>query len=208
MKLHPLAFCAFTVLLCSCAATAVKETRKTPEAQRPAGKIAVLAIDERGMVRQGFENRFVHQLTQRGAAAVVTYDQLSLAQIKEDKNAATQRFLARGAGSLLIVRLVGSGTSYREVRPGGERYAATVTGYENLGWYDYYSVGFMDMSPTYGNLKQKVVIEASLHDLNTEKRLWSGVTQSVVKERTDRVEEVDSLVVKLVAAMQKDGVVP
>lgn len=208
MKLHPLGLCALAVLLCSCAASSVKQTWKAPSGQRPAGKIAVLTIEERGLVRQGFENRLVKQLTRAGATAVTTFDQLSLEEIKASKNAAAERLRASGAETLLILRLVGIGTSYREVRPGGERYAETITGFQTMGWYDYYSVAYMDMSPTYGSLTQKVNLEASLYDLQSEKRLWSGFSQTVIKETTDRVAEADPLVAKIVAAMQKDGVIP
>jgi hypothetical protein len=65
----------------------------------------------------------------------------------------------------------------------------------------------MDMSSTYGSLKQTVCLETSLYDLKTEKRLWFGLTQTVVKENMDRVAEMDPLVGKIIAAMQKDGVV-
>ena len=50
-KLRPLALGALAALLCSCAATSVKKTWKAPDAQPPAGKIAVLAIDERDWLR-------------------------------------------------------------------------------------------------------------------------------------------------------------
>ena len=69
---HSLSLCALATLLCSCAATSLKKTWKAPDCQQPVGKVAVLAIDDRGLVRQGFENRFVAQLTKAGAPAVVT----------------------------------------------------------------------------------------------------------------------------------------
>jgi hypothetical protein len=207
MILRPLALCALATLLCSCAATSVKNTWKSPDCQQPVGKIAVLAIDDRGLLRQGFENRFVRYLANAGASAVVTFDLLSLPQIKEDKRAAADRFRASGAEALLILRLVDVGSSYRESRAGTERYAPMITGVDSMGWYDYYSVGFMDMSSTYGNLTQTVSLETSLYDLKTEKRLWSGLTRTVVKENMDRVGEMDPLVEKIVAAMQKDGVI-
>ena len=130
-----------------------------------------------GLVRQGFENRFVAQLTKAGASAVVTYDLLSLAEIKQDKRAAAERFRASGAEAVLILRLVDTSSSYRESRAGNERYVPVLTGVDSVGWYDYYSVGFMDMSSTYGSLKQTVYLETSLYDLKTEKRLWSGLTR-------------------------------
>lgn len=208
LKLRLLALSTLAVWLCGCAATKVQQTWKSPDCPQPVGKIAVLAIEERGLVRQGFENRCVRQLAKTGAPAVVTFDLLSLPDIKEDKRAAAERFRATGAQAVLILRLAGKGSSFHESRAGNENYAATVTGIENMGWYDYYTVAFMDMSPTYGSLKQAVFIEAGVYDLNTEKRLWSGQTQTVLKENMDRVSEMDPVVAKIVAAMRKDGVVP
>jgi len=202
-----LSLCALAILLCSCAATSLKKTWKAPDCQQPVGKIAVLAIDDRGLVRQGFENRFVAQLTKAGAAAVVTYDLLTLAEIKQDKGAAAERFRASGAEAILILRLKDISSSYRESRAGNERYVPVLTGVDSMGWYDYYSVGFMDMSSTYGTLKQTVYLETSLYDLKTEKRLWSGLTETVVRENMDRVAEMDPLVEKFIAAMLKDGVI-
>jgi hypothetical protein len=202
-----LSLCALATLLCSCAATSLKKTWKAPDCQQPVGKIAVLAIEGRGLVRQGFENRFVAQLTKAGASAAVTYDLLTLAEIKQDKRAAAERFRASGAEAILILRLVDTSSSYRESRAGNERYVPVLTGVDSVGWYDYYSVGFMDMSSTYGTLKQTVYLETSLYDLKTEKRLWSGLTKTVVRENMDRVAEMDPLVEKFVAAMLKDGVI-
>jgi hypothetical protein len=204
---HPISLCALAALLCSCAATSVKKTWKAPDCQQPVGKIAVLTIEERGLLRQGFENRFVAQLTKAGASALVTYDLLSLPEIKEDKQAAAARFRASGVEAILILRLVDVGSSYRESRAGRERYVPVLTGINSVGWYDYYSVGFMDMSTTYGSLTQTVYLETGLYDLKTEKCLWSGLTQTVVKENMDRVAEMDPLVGMIIAAMRKDGVI-
>jgi len=200
--------CILALGLCGCAATRIQQTWKAPNCPQPVGKIAVLSLEERGLVREGFENRFVRQLKTTGAPAVVTYDLLSLPDIKDDKRAAAERFRATGAQTLLIVRLAGSAGDYHESRAGNERYAATISGIDSVGWYDYYTVGFMDMSPTYGHAKQTIYVEASLYDLNTEKRLWFAQAQTVLKEGMDRVGEMDPFVGKFIAAMKKDGVVP
>jgi hypothetical protein len=207
MKLRSLALCALAALLCSCAATSVKKTWKSPDFRQPVGKIAVLTIEERGLLRQGFENRFVAQLADAGSPAVATFDQLMLAEIKQDKRAAADRFRAIGGEALLILRLVEVSSSYREIQPGGESYMGTVSGFDSMGWYDYYSVGFMSMSPSYGSLKQRVYLETRLYDLKTEKLLWSGLTQTVLKDNMDRLAEMDPLVGKILAAMRKDGVI-
>jgi hypothetical protein len=159
------------------------------------------------LVRQGVENRFARRLEAQGQPAMVTFDILSLQQIKDDKQAAAARAREAGADSVLIVRLVDVATYASQVRALNERYTPTITGVDTFGWYDYYSVAFMDMGTTYGTLKQKVYLDISLFDLNTGKRLWSGLTETVVKEKTDRVLLVDALVGKVVSAMVKDGVV-
>ena len=169
MKLSPLPLCALAALLCSCAATSVNKTSKSPDSRGPVGKMAVLAIAEQGMLRMGFENRFVRELGKAGSSAVVTYDMLSLSQIKGDKQAAAERFRAGGAEAVLILRLVNLDSTYRQSRPGRENYAGVVTGVNSIGWYDYFTVGFMDMSPTYGNTKDTLSLETSLYDLKTEK---------------------------------------
>jgi hypothetical protein len=193
--------------LCSCATSSVQNTWKSLHLTKPVGKVAVLAIDERGIVRQGFENRFVTQLEKVGAEAVVTHKDLSLPAIKQDKKAAAEALMKNGADAVLIFRLAGSASSYREIQPGGERYASTITGIDSYGWYDYYTVGFMSMSPSYGSLKQTAFVEASLFDLKTEKRVWGCIMKAVIKETTDRMAEMDPLVEKVVGAMRKEGVV-
>ena len=56
-------------------------------------------------------------------------------------------------------------------------------------------------------MRESVYLETSLYDLKTEKRLWSGVTETILTENVDRVAELDPLVEKIVAAMRKDGVI-
>ena len=205
MKLRPLALCALAALCCSCAATSVKKTWKSPDCQQPVGKIAVLAVDERSLLRQGFENRFVRYLANAGASAEVTFDLLSLPQIKEDKRAAADRFLASGAEALVILRLVDVGSSYHVSRVGGELSAPGIAGVDAT--FDDFGGELMDMSSTYGDLTQTVGLQTSLYDLKTEKRLWFALTQTVLKENMDRIAQMDPLVEKIVAAMRKDGVI-
>jgi hypothetical protein len=170
--------------------------------------VAVLTIDNRGSLRKGFENRFVASLNEHGSAAITTFDLLSLPEINQDKPAAALRLRSAGAEVVLTLRLVDAASSYHEVQPGGERYAAVTTGFETYGWYDYYSVAFASLSPTYGSLKMRIYLETTLFDLKTGERLWSGLTETVITEKMDRVSEMDPIVAKAVAAMRKDGMVP
>jgi hypothetical protein len=207
MKPRILTLGVLAAWLCACATSSVKGTWKSPDGHGPVGKLAVLVIAERGSLREAFENRFVAELGRTGSSALTTFDLLPLSQIKQDKRAAADRLSAGGAEAILILRLVDKGNAYGEVGPGRERYAAVPAGDPTLGWFDYYSIGFMDLSPTYGSLTEWAFLEASLHDLKTEKRIWSGLTRTVLKEDMNRLAAMDQLVGKIVAAMRKDQLV-
>jgi len=203
-------FALAAALLCGgCASSSVKQTWKAPGYQNgPVRKICVLAVDERGLVRKGFENRFIRDLEKRGQPAVVTYDTLSLPEIKANKEAAAAQMIAAGADSILLLRLVDQATYSHSTRATGERYVGVTTGIDtSYGWYDYYTVAFMDMGTVWSTTKQKLCFDASLFDLKTGGRLWSGLTQTVIKEDADRLVEADSLVAQVVTALRKDGMV-
>jgi len=197
------------ILLSSCAATSVKNNWKAPDySGGTVRKVAILAVEERGMYRQALENRFNNQLKAGGQDAVVTHDLLSLAEIKEDKKAAAQRVKETGADSILIVRLVDMQSHTREVRANNAAYVPVVTGIDSYyGWYDYYSVAYMSMGTVWGSLEQKVLLETSLLDLTTGKKLWSCLTETLLKENVDRLDEADKLVAKVVTAARKDGLI-
>ena len=209
MTPRTLAGCALFALFCSCTGTSLKKTWKSPDYKgAPLTKLAVLAIDERRDLRIGFENRLVQQIQKNGASAITTFDLFSLPEVNSDKAGAARRLQSAGAEALVLLRLRDISSAYRESRPGDERYAETITGFEMGPWYDYFSVAYADMSPTYGNLKQKVFLETSVYDLKTAKRLWSGLTETVVTDTMDRIAEMDPIVAKAVAAMRKDAIIP
>jgi len=158
-------------------------------------------------VRQGFENRFVRDLRATGQEATTTFDLLGLPEIKADKAAAAARLGAAGTTAVLVVRLVDQATYSREVQATSERWVPTVSGYAGYGWYDCYSVAFMNLGTTWGSTTQKVYLDTSLFDLKTGQRLWSALTLTSLKEESDRLAEVDSLITKVVAAMRQDGLV-
>jgi hypothetical protein len=132
---------------------------------------------------------------------------LSLPGIKADKQAATAVLRESGVDALLLVRLVDQVTYAREVQATPSYFISSVSGYENGEWHGYYSLSFMDMGVVWGNSKSEVYLDSSLFDLKTGQRLWSGLTRTVVKEETDRIGELSALVVKVLAALRKDGLI-
>jgi hypothetical protein len=207
-RLFPLAIAALTLGLCGCASTSsssVKQVSKDPAyTGGPPQKVAVLAVEEREQYRAAVESHFNVQLNQHGQSAFVTYDQLSLPEIKADKPAAAAKLREGGADALLLVRLVNASSSSHEVRAREGYFAPTISGSDWIGWYD---VAFMDMGTVWGGTDREVCLESSLFELKTGKRLWSGLTQTKMKEEADRIAELSRLVGKVLAAARKDGVV-
>ena len=201
MHIRAFAIYLSAALLCSCASTSLKQTWKSSEYQKgPVRKVAAVAVDERGMVRQAFENRFVAQLEKSGTRALTTFNLLSPAEIMADKAAAVERLQAAGADAVLVVRLVDSAFSYTEVHVGNSDWGPYDT------WYDYFALAY-GIGPSYGSLEQKTRLETSVFELKTGKRIWSGLTDTVSKYNTDRVAEIDKVVAKVLAAMRKDGII-
>jgi hypothetical protein len=208
-QLQQLALAAFALCLCGCAApSSIKQTWKSPSYNAgPVQKVAVVAVEERSLLRQAFENRFARDLKTTGQNAMVTHDLMSLPEMKADKLAAAARFQEGGANTVLIIRLVDQATYANEVRATPALFVPTLAGYEYEDWYGYYTVAFTDMGTVWGNSTRNVFLDTSLFDLKSGQRLWSCQTLTVLKDETDRLAETDVLVAKIVAAMRKDGVV-
>jgi hypothetical protein len=199
-------------LLCSCAATTVKRTWKSPNSQLPVGKLAVLAVaDQSSLLREGFENRLVREVKIAGGDAVVTYDKLSLTEIKQDRHAAEARFQVEGIGTLVLMRLVTADEAIPSMTTGATQAypdsGGTFILYDPTGWYDFFSSVADGFSPIYGEVKTSLFIETSVFDLKTEKRLWKCITRTVLKEDSDRVALMEPLARTVAEAMRKDGVI-
>ncbi|HMP81956.1 MAG TPA: hypothetical protein PKA41_04530 [Verrucomicrobiota bacterium] len=196
---------AVALLVCSCASTKLKSTWKSPEYKGgPVGKIAVLVVDDRGMVRKVLEGHTAGVLNSRGQPAFHVNELMSLEEIKADKNAAAAKLRAQGAEAILILQTVSSVTSSSGRKTGQKSESAI---YQS-GWFDFYLMAYDDnLTQVHGTLSQDLFIQSSLYDLNSEKRLWSCVTETVVKETSDKLELTKPLVNTIVAAMAADGLI-
>jgi hypothetical protein len=207
IRIREISLALLVAALCSCAATSLKSTWKSPDYHGgPVGKIAVLAMDEGGMYRPMIEGQFVRQLEQQGQPAFKTLELLTLPEIKADKSAAAAKLRAAGADSILIVRLADSVNKSSLVPNPGRTSTVTVES-GSTGWYDYYVVSYSGPGGMQKSLQRNVYLETSLYDLNSEKKLWSGLTETILREDMDHMAEVDPLVAKLVTALRADGLI-
>ena len=147
----------------------------------------MVAVDERGLVRQGFENRLVTEMRSLGQGSITTFNLLGLPEIKADKEAAATQLRAAGADAVFVVRLVDQVTYEHQVQATPALYLPTIDGYAGYGWYDCYSVAFMNMGVVWSHTTREIYLDSSLFDLKTGKRLWSAVTKTALKEDADRL---------------------
>jgi len=210
MKLFPrlVQLGLLSVLACaSCAPNPLKQTWKAPEHSGPVGKVALIAVDERPVVRKIFEGQFATQLEKRGHGVVRTYEHMGLEEMKANREATAARLKELGADAVVIVRLASQNTYARDVRATRSAYVPVTTGFETYGWYSAFDIAYMDMGTTYSSVESHVMLETSLFDLTSGKAIWSGVTKTVVRENTDKLEQVRPLVSLVMDGMSKDGVI-
>jgi hypothetical protein len=68
-------------------------------------------------------------------------------------------------------------------------------------------MAYVGMSINWSTSRDYLVLDTSLFELKTGAHLWSGVTETRVKEDADRVEVVDALVARVVSRLREDGLV-
>lgn len=203
-----LAFLGSVLGLAGCANTSIKQSWKSPEHQGgPAKQIAVLAVEERILVRRALENRFVTQFNRVGQPAQNTEANFGLPEIKADKQGTAAKLQAAGNDAILVIRWVDQTTYSREVEATPHVWVPTVTGFGTCGWYDYFSLAYTDMGTTWGSTRQDIYLDCSLFDLKTSQRVWSALTRTVVREETDKLAEADALVAKIADRLRADGMI-
>jgi hypothetical protein len=200
---------ALGVLCSSCASTptSMKSTWKAPDFKGgPVQKVAILAVSGRDTVRTALESRFANQLGSGGQPAVATMQILTLPEIKQSKEAAAARLREAGADSILITRLASKSSHVGEGREVAE-YGLFVSTSPGENWHASFTRVYTDPRVPRAEDRDYYFLETSLYDLNTGNRLWSCLSEAVVKERADRLEIADALVASVVEQMRKDGAV-
>lgn len=202
------AFALVGTVLCSCGTTRIKSTWRSPDFHGgPPQKVAIIAITDQPLVRTALENRFANQLEKQGQPAIPTAKLMSLPEIKENKEIAGARLRQAGADSVVIMKLASRSTyENKSGRTPNEFYSVT-TGSPSEGWYTYYVSAYSGTDPAPIGLRDRYLLDTSLFDLSTGKRIWSCLTETELKENSDRLEIADSLVAKVVGLMVEEGVV-
>jgi hypothetical protein len=194
--------------LFGCATSSIRQSWKLPAYNAgPVRKVAVLAVEERGLVREGLENRFVGAMREHAQDAISTLGMLGLADLKENKEAAAAKVTAAGADTILVIRMVDQATYAREVTIAPAFYPSPTSAYGGYGLYDFYALAFSSMGVMSSSLERKLYLDSSLFDLKTGQRIWSALTRTTLKENADALVVADALAAKVVNAMRQDAMI-
>jgi len=193
--------------LTSCAASTrlTSSWADSTAAGRSFQKIAVVAIAQRAPRRRMFEDMFTNALTARGLDAVSSYTFAGEGRL--DKEAATAKLHEIGAEAVIVTRLV----DQQSIR---EHYAPTVTAYAAPSgyygdWYGYYAIGYAATSSPGYTVENKIYrLETTLYDVNAEKLLWTGLTESTLSEGDTPRDQVRPIIAALLTDMEKHRVLP
>lgn len=192
----------FTLLalgLAGCAVTPVVHAWKVPASGAAlASRIAVVVVEDRFVIREGVENRFVRELGQQGQDAIPTHDLLSLQEIKSNAQQAEARFGQEGAQAVMIIRVRMSEAVPAEgpdpVPPGA-------------GWFDCFSAAFSETEPLRGMTRQKCYFEVSLHELDAATCQWSAHAAVTLKDDAAKLPAAERVARKLAAGLWRDRLI-
>lgn len=193
--------------LTSCAATSQLTTSwaDPAAANRSLKKVVVVGATPNAAVRRMYEDTFASDLKARGIDAVPSYTVAGEGQLNKDEASAKLKEL--GADAVIVTRLVDKQQYENYYPPTYSTYAAPSAYYG--GWYGYYSMGYSYMSsPGYVEQGQIYRVETNMYDVQNDKLLWSGITESTLSSGQAPTSEVQPVIHLLVNDMEKKKIIP
>jgi hypothetical protein len=193
--------------LTSCAATSQLTTSwaDPAAANRSLKKVVVVGATPNAAVRRMYEDSFASDLKARGIDAVPSYTIAGEGQLNKEE--ASAKLKEQGADAVIVTRLVDKQQYENYYPPTYSTYAAPSAYYG--GWYGYYSMGYSYMSsPGYVEQGQIYRVETNMYDVQNDKLLWSGITESTLSSGQAPTSEVQPVIHLLVNDMEKKKIIP
>jgi hypothetical protein len=160
----------------------VVDSWKDPASEpKPLGRIVVVGLSDDAVVKRVFEDAFSKSLRERGNDAVASYSFVSAnAQTNPDSLVATLR--TAGYTAALTARSLGEEMTESYV-PGRSYYIPDYS----YHWSTYYAMSYtMVADPGYYQRSEKVIIEANLFDLASERLIWAARSKTT---KTGKLKE-------------------
>ena len=170
-------------------------------------KIVVVGVTNKAPIRHEYEDAFTRELQARGVTATPSYNFGGGGGDKLDKDAAVAKLKEIGADAVLVTRLVDKETVNTYYPPSYSTVAAPSPYYG--GWYGYYSMGYSYMtSPGYVEENKVYRVETNLYDINGDKLVWSGLTETTLMSGDAPDSEIAPIIATLAADMEHKKVIP
>jgi hypothetical protein len=187
------------VALGGCANTKITDIWKEPEMKPvPLSKIVVVALSDDGVLKRTFEDTFSKALIARGNDATASYTFVKAGpETNPDSLVATLR--TAGYSAALTARSLGE--EMTETTMQGHGYYMPQSYYQ---WGSYYSMSYgAVMSNTYTERSEKVIVEANLFDLGSERLVWAVRSKTT---KTGKLKEsVNDYTSAIVSELGKSG---
>ncbi len=192
------------LLLISCAATKLTHVW-TDEAYHgaPFSDVLVVGVSDQERIRRSFEDKFVKQLKKIGIEAVA-----SVAVIPSDKKLEKEAIASAVEKSevdaVLIIHLLG--VDKEEIYHPPSTYYHPAPYYYG-GYYGYYGNVYSYVhSPGYYTDNVKVLLETNMYEVDTEKLIWSGKSETL--DPKSKKEVIDSVIKVVIKNLQKNKLLP
>ena len=193
--------------LASCAATTQLTSSWSDPAAANRGfkKIAVVGATPKSATRRMFEDDFAANLQKRGITGVQSYTFAGEGQI--DKETAIAKLKEMGVDGVIVTRLIDKETVQTYYPPTYSSVAAPAPYYG--GWYGYYSMGYSyQSSPGYVAEDHVFRIETNLYDVQNDKLVWSGLTETTLSSGSAPETEVKPFIDLITYNMEQKKVLP
>lgn len=186
-------------LLPACSSVKMKSSRTAAtNTAGPFRRVLVVGIDDRPLVREGFENDLVAFLNKRSVSGTSSYSRFPLEQMKGDKGQVRERLAATGADSVLFVRV----TDRADVADGPPA---------SLGDIDMAAVDelrYNAFTTPGGAMNNVFKFQARLYRISDANPVWDAQVEAVMKEDTDSILLMRKVAGKIVAQLGRDRVIP
>jgi hypothetical protein len=164
---HCLAF--ILLLITSCATTDLTSVWRDSSYSGHFKKVLVIGVAKDRGIRRLFEREFVHQLKSRGVEAVSSFTLIPFDKMM-NKGTIISKIKGLNVDAVIITRLVG-----KKIRK-----KHNPAHYPNM--YNYYSRSYQEVYRSEYVTREFFVLETNLFETETEKLVWSAISDSFIKE--------------------------
>jgi hypothetical protein len=186
MKLSMKLFSSIALILLflvnSCASSKITGEWKDPQlGNKKYSHILVIGVAKQPDRREFYEDEFAKQLTSQGVMAIASHTIIPRDKM-QDKDAIKKSIQGLQIDGVIVTRL--QGIKQQKQVPYGRTYQVPYGYYNNM--YDYYDSSY-SLAPavSYADTEEYLQLESNLYDAETEKLVYSIVTDTFIRQKFD-----------------------